>query len=695
MTAPLVSALWLAAAVHFGAPAPVAPPEVRQVITQTEVSLASSGDGSLAVWHDHRGIVAGRIDRDGRAVDRDGIVVGDGTSALVVWTGSRYLVIRHLGATLAANAVARDGVVGAARTIANENSAKLLDVAASGTAILLLLENRALLLDHDGTPGRVILAPNGWPQAGVASDGAEFLVAAPHGSDVIVYRVSAGGDLQEMFSEAEAPTAVRVGYGAGQYTVAWGANWGGELPTNRLRSMTVSRAGERLSAPQDDAALPRDNFNSGTLLPRRILWRAGAFEGFFSMRQGSATRFFDVPLGGTNAATTTPGPLPPTALADAATEGVSVLAVGLDAERKLLVTGFVDRNAQFAESDTFAPARTAVNMSKVNVANAAGRLLASWTEEDRVRAKSGTGQVQTLPEFVLPSATPMAADIVWFFDSFSNVSVRRYTADLEPIDTKPIVLPIGVNPDYMGMAAAGRSLGVASLWFSGNATVRATLTDGVTTTIKVVELPGATDTSSIYSRAMTVVWTGSEFLFVWSHPMPPPPFIGANTPVEEIRFARVTAAGDIVDLPAKPLNGSSRPVTAIRLAASGGRVTAIWNDGGLRAMTFTPGGTGTVRTLADSVAAGTLTAVAGRPDGFVVAWTAPEGVIQYRTIDMAGNVDPFAGAISGSNGESLSLTTVGDKTVLAYAELATDPVFGKWTRALLRTTTPPRGRAVR
>src|SRR5688500_10381342 len=83
-------------------------------------SIATDGDGYLAVWTDQRAggenaVWAARLGADGTVLDRTGVRVATMASAgQVVWTGNKYLIAydEEIGPRTFVRTMTRDGVFG-------------------------------------------------------------------------------------------------------------------------------------------------------------------------------------------------------------------------------------------------------------------------------------------------------------------------------------------------------------------------------------------------------------------------------------------------------------------------------------------------------------------------------------------------------------------------------------------------------
>ncbi len=109
-------------------------------------SLASNGDGFLAVWTDNRShereIWATRLDRDGNVLDPAGILVAphEPSETFAIWTGTSYLVVwsRRQNPDLWGARIDRDGVVvDGPRVIVQDARPAALTGAANGSHVVI------------------------------------------------------------------------------------------------------------------------------------------------------------------------------------------------------------------------------------------------------------------------------------------------------------------------------------------------------------------------------------------------------------------------------------------------------------------------------------------------------------------------------------------------------------------------------
>jgi hypothetical protein len=201
-------------------------------VAQSQVAIATDGDGHLAVWTDLRGIYGTRMDRDGRVLDPQGIAISTAASAYqpsVVFTGTDYLVVWVEGVTSNANIVGArvgtDGTVKDSPAVTFSNATGRQDnpaVAFDGsTALVVWRDNRNATADIYGTrwtvaggvrdPTGIAVATGATNQVtpAVVSYGSAFLAAWVAADQVAAARVEADGDVLDPggFALAAGPQA--------------------------------------------------------------------------------------------------------------------------------------------------------------------------------------------------------------------------------------------------------------------------------------------------------------------------------------------------------------------------------------------------------------------------------------------------------------------------------------------------------
>lgn len=182
---------------------------------QTGSSIASDGDGFLAVWADNRGgaasIYGARLAADGTILDPTGIRIASGlySRAAAVWTGRSYLVILsgNSPATVAVARVDRDGTLASpARKLFDGVIIGTQPAAWNGSRLLLAyndgLQRRFALLDDQGqlvgSPATLPSDPAFSPWTSVASNGTDFLVVLDsQNGNITAVRVDGAGNQLE------------------------------------------------------------------------------------------------------------------------------------------------------------------------------------------------------------------------------------------------------------------------------------------------------------------------------------------------------------------------------------------------------------------------------------------------------------------------------------------------------------------
>jgi hypothetical protein len=156
---------------------PVSTPAYAPVTGIRSASIASNGDGFLAVWLNPEGdgLYASRLAADGTVLDPLGIFLAHArTTASVAWTGDRYLVVWNdpYNVVVMGVQITADGRLVAPPRIIRENAQSYgryllasngnVTVLIAGTGYLILDGNANVIEDADRFPARAVyLAPSG------------------------------------------------------------------------------------------------------------------------------------------------------------------------------------------------------------------------------------------------------------------------------------------------------------------------------------------------------------------------------------------------------------------------------------------------------------------------------------------------------------------------------------------------------
>jgi hypothetical protein len=693
-------ALFLAVLLNFGPETQLtAPQPAGRGGFQSAYRIAGDGSGFLAIWSDTRGgtfrVYASRLDRELNVLDPTGIQVAFGAPLGVVWTGEHYLVAyTDFGYRLEVVSIDREGRLGTPREVhRGSDRIGFVDLATNGETVLIALSGRLVLTDSSGNVMRTasIDPSNGDHASGVASDGDGYVVAVRGLSAVSIYRVTASGEpaLLNRISIVRGSGGISIAFAGGRYVVVWTLDpdfsvlGTGATVESGLRSVTLTTGGA-VSAPRDLQRVASSTGMPPSFLFPRLVPRGDAF--LLTYFASPESRIFAQPLATDGTPAGAAVPLNVTGR-DLLVEVADSVALWVPLGGRLNVAHF-DPFGIEPFRNTREVARMAPTQSSVQLVDASG-LLVSWSEEGvRMMARRGGTPVQLRPGEVVLAA----GDVIWtaIADPKKGLLLYRWSLALEPIDAEPIVVTESLpNATNVSAAAANGDLLIA---WSSHPNVRAARVQGraVTPVLDIGE-----ENRIHYSPA--VAWDGEGFVVAWlrttpflSGPefLPPPP-----SDVLALRVSRDT----------EPLVVSERTAyaTGLRAMRTASGIALAWTEKhGVFGTIFS----GAARPL---VAQWSETPkfdffdfdLAPRPGGGVLLlWSARnaplEPFIGLRQIDANGLPDGES-TIVAKLSSAVAIATVGAQVTVGYERRIDDPSVGGVQRIVLRSTQPPRNRAVR
>jgi hypothetical protein len=718
--------------------------------------IATDGSGYLAVWSDTRNgeiegvIYATRLAADGTLVDQTGIVVGDGQFAEVVWTGQSYVVawLDRYSAHIAA--VSREGVVSRQRSLGGFLGVELA-LATNGKTVELVTSGRRLFrfnLDLDlrssNTTAPVADARN---SVAITARGDEYFIALRSGPTVTTQVVDAFGDLS-------APARILDSLGATMVAVASdGTNylvlWTNEI--NELRGQYVSPANQELGSARTLANDPA--VRDGAVHAPSVVWRGNEFlstylagPGFVFGMAAEALR-----IGAAGEPVGSPAPFARThemeqANLTAKSDG-SGAAIWVDGERRVRV-GLFDA-VSLAAGAPFYKVVSAANAARHQHAPAIVAVertaVAAWGEATADLRQVRVGRIGSDPVVVATEGGSWVdvlydgetVSVLWRTTDVAQLSVRRYTRTLEPIDATPLRFPLPTEA-LIESAAAGNGA-IAVTWridgyydyddgsgFSVLVLQRSG-TALVATPVVSIDSNDATDSDSV------VVWDGSRFAIAWRHDHTPDGMVDPPPPViqhESIYVTHFTTAG--VREEAQPLvayDVNVSPIYSLRAVAHDGQLVFGWQE--VRAdnaagqlLTLVAPFDGTSRVLQrgvfmDRFSEWGLAALAVHADGKVdVYWSQfdfsnfESGIRMQRmqrvnrSLERAGDAFVYDGfPVTGAPARisdtfwipDMDAAVVGNSAVFAYKRRGDEPGIGSVSRIFVRAEQGPvnRRRSVR
>jgi hypothetical protein len=349
------------------------------------------------------------------------------------------------------------------------------------------------------------------------------------------------------------------------------------------------------------------------------------------------------------------------------------------------------------------------SQTDVAVASAGGDPIIAWREGAAIRARRGTGQEITVATTIFTyGPVGLAADNetvwMWWLDR-GSVFVRRYHADLQPIDPAPLA---AAATQSMPAAAAGS--GKLLLTWSAYAYPDADLVclvldnDGP---LNATPFPLAPALNTDHDPA--VVWTGSDFVVAWAHQLYADFRDGGLPPVEDdIRIAHVTTSG-----------GQSPPVTIpydhaaanVRIAARAADLAVAWEYvgwspgafGGISGSIIRAGVPSAVQRWVDATNLSSLGDLVARRDDYLIVWreaaSNTEWRFAHRLIDRDGVPDAVTTFSPMPQWSSLAVIRAGafgTIPFLVYSRAVDDAPFNGALRLFVRLPDlAPRLRTVR
>ena len=673
---------------------PVSEPvyEVAPNITRGGAQIATNGDQYLAVWTDYRegnlpAVYAARLLADGTVLDPLGIrIEQDAQAGPVVWTGTKYLIAyeHNQGLDSYVRTLTTDGVFG--EPIAVGKSARYGSMATNGTNVLLVLPEKAMLLDLEGNKLRdVALAPvqYNYFQTRIAAAGSTYLVAAAT-PDVTVQAVSSDGSVSaaKTLFVPITETKVDVASDGERFLVVY--------PNGTMYAQLVTKAGTLEGPPQAVTPLTNTNYPS-------VEWRGGEYLVMFHDRNEYAHVVQRVTQDGAPVGTFKHLPHDYNADVDIASQGRSGIALfggkvtaGLFDDSSLTGDGVFRREVGVAVT---APPQLNVRLARIGDGT-----VTAWVEGSRVMLSRGAG---TTPVAVTGSAFSLIdvlvdrSNIIWVLwqgNSAQWVGLSRFFGDLTAVDPGPILVE---TPGYVSIDAAAAGEGVIALayqygeynaytnvgalllWETGNGVAR-----------KDVQLTG----QAFADYGPTVVFDGSAFVYAWSHAKGDfPESLDDPAPEIELLGARVTPAGQLLDAAPVHIADDIGVVAQIDSAVGANGVAFAWQSDRRTTRAALFNGTevdlgGTATTLAE---------LAPHKGGFLLvrgtAGTAPE-LSQAEYLVLGANLAVSdAGTLLEFQGSPyfrpIDVDVVGgDQPLFAYARVANDGRYGHVMRVFTRRT---------
>ena len=497
--------------------------------------IASSGNGYLVVWSDHRSgtasLYGARLSADGTLLDPTGFLIAQNAgSAEIVWTGQTYVAVWGFVDKMMSVTISPVGVVGtpkAALEVPKYMGIAAFGIATNGSTILVATSlGIGSLLEADGTLiGHMTLGPQTNllnAGVGVASAGGEYLVAFGTSNGVVTQKVSSSG-------QPSAPL-LHEGSQRGAFTAVAsdGTNY---LVVSAVRAITgqlVSRDNVPIGGMKTLAnAYTVEGFEFPSVGPSAA-WRGGEY--LVTYGQKNDTELFAVRVG----QDATPLAAPVKFAESSYNREARLVAIGggtgaaVWIDRGSLVQVARFDNLSIAANTPLAGAKpinySAAPQNLPALARVANQMIAAWSEarpegsQLRVAALGGEPiVVATLvePNFYRKIDVLFDGETVWVVWIDRGLFVRRYTPALEPIDATPLAFVLHEEADY------GRPMGLAA-GRAGIAIVFSSYADLIVTTLHV-EGEAVVATHTVIPAPLVrcynpaPIWDGERYAIAFAH----------------------------------------------------------------------------------------------------------------------------------------------------------------------------------
>jgi hypothetical protein len=567
-----------AAAAPFAlrAEVPVSEPTygLSQEISRANARIVTNGDAYLAVWTDWReddepSVYAARMQADGALLDPLGLrIVKDAFAGPVVWTGSKYLIAYEARPYFDSyvRTMTPDGVFG--EPIPVGHSARWGSMATNGTNVLLVLPDRAMLLDLEGHKLRDVPLAKleyGYNYARVAAAGSTYLVAAAL-PRVVTQTVTTDGAVGAPVTLASPKELTRIGLATDgdRFLVVW--------PEKQLYGQLVTTAGTTAGPVHTVAAVASADYPTAA-------WRDGEFFVLFSER--SVYAHFAVRVGADGSALTQPKKLETdyTGEVELAAHGRGGIALFGRME-----AGVFD-DASLAGDEVFRRvvdvAVTARPQHNVRLARLGDGYVAAWGEGGRILLSTAAGSAPVTVAGSTMNLVDVLVDcsnilwVIWQDSNSKGFGLSRFWGDLTAVDPGPIYFQ---TPGYASLNAAAAGDGVIALAYEygdDDVTwdVAAMLLWETGTGIQRKDV--LLTTAEFADYGPTVTFDGSAFVYGWSHATAAFPSNGMfPNPEVQLVGARVSPEGGLLD------------TTPVRIADDIGGVSKIDSAPGAQGVAF-------------------------------------------------------------------------------------------------------------
>ena len=669
----------------FGPEVPLSPTTIVQSATlQTNVAIATNGDGFLAAWFDARdqqGTYATRIDVDGHVLDQPSFLIAPEQGAVGETGVGRDTIV----------AIAQCGAIDLFRVDENHNVSAptrvptqtgvcwgSVSVATNGDTIVVAYGGNVAVLDANLKPTKQFTIDSSASYGAVASNGRDYVVVSAMQSPVAnSTHLDGSGAIvstQQIFFPNNINSLAIASNGNDYLTLTGGPILGAQrLDAN--------------GGPTDGGKMVRVASSPRPVTTPKVVWDGNEYVAtyvqapFISSSQlaavvrinANADVLDEQSLGGAREATL------------AFRDGRAAVA---SLQSHATVQMF-SRDNLTALTLPVAISTAAPHQSTPKIVDANGTLTYFWIERgdsSQLKAKIAGGDAKPLIDSILGSYSVgfdgMRYVVVW--SNAVAIFVQRFERDLTPLDPSPVgIAPSTPFASPVAAIADGRAL---IAWPQADASLYAIKSIVVDTTMATMTFPQPVTLSAppMSNGNPAVAWNGHEFAVVWPHQLTPF-FDGLFNPPDEILARHVSRDGAVLD----DAFLVARPDAHVTWLGAAGDYTA-WITG---AMTFGK----LIRATGDAVPLGPSVANAGvnvatYRGGYVVAWPAPGSTFAtyspaLRLIDANGTPLTMY-ALSEMPHGFLTNDVDFESGVIVYMRTGIEAQYGGMSRLFARTFDP-------
>jgi hypothetical protein len=711
--------------------------------------VVPTGDGYYAAWIDSRGGVYGaRLDRHGNLLDPGGLHLGAppmiveyemavapaGTDAMVVIAHSPSIEVLRVSANGTVTTLPSIGHNGP------ETGTHQIEMATNGATFLVVWQGLAELIDRDGRalagPFATGITAGLTQRLAVASNGDGYLIAGfTDGGDGVVLPVTGDaslGTLRKLNTTILNPREVTLASDGSRYILVSAGN-------GSLEATIV----------QPDGSLGRAaSFGDGASASARLAWNGReyvvAVDQFVPLGVGlhtaHAVRLIRLDADGhaLSAFTTLDGvsniELAPIDLVGTADGALVTWASGGAFTESDIVLAAAISDATIDGGTAPAPialSESAPSQRETRLIRTDRGMAAIWREAagrttvlEGVPLDSG-GRPRAIPvSFDQVGPNPLAFKVAFdgksivvawadlFFSANPSIFMARYTAELQPIDSNPLVVTTTGSADFDLSAGGGVAL-VA--WSAPHDEVDRDIRVAFVQTGDFLLQPLLGTIYEVPGRGVSNVdpalaWNGHEFLVSWwTRPVLPLPY-GRPMP-DALVGARVTADGRLLDRAPLTIATPDLPHVTVAAASNGNDFYVVWGANAYSAPDLfvldtiygaRVGGDGaTAGSKGDRVSPADVRAsqpsVTGHGSDFLVAWNEVASrvdSIPRLGISLIGNganppIAKFDTAKPYPSSDAPSIAASDANVVVSYGRLENEPPYNGVLRVFTRMVAGP------